>query len=1047
MQSGIYEKVINRALNDALKALDAARIDKAPFDEAEASDILSQYMAQLLKDELKLIEEKKGKKEDTKAAQIALVNRVVAALGETEQIESLSITPEGETLLTVLKDKDPLLASGKKASDQIRPETSLALSSLFTGSAHEPQMYSELKKEIASADRIDMLVSFIKWSGLRIIIKELEKFTRNGGKLRVITTSYMGATDIKAVDALQKLPNTDIHVSYDTRRTRLHAKAYIFYRDTGYSTAYVGSSNLSNVAISSGLEWNVKVTAQDMRPTMTKIAATFESYWASNEFTPYIDAQRERLAKALSSEHAGSQDKPNAFYFDLRPFDYQREILDRLNVERSVRGSFRNLIVAATGTGKTMIAAFDYKRFLQQDKRANLLFVAHREEILKQSCVTFQAVLRDANFGDLFVGQHKPTDLSRLFISVQTLNSQNLCERLPEDYYDYIIVDEFHHAAAPTYQKLLTVFKPKILLGLTATPERMDNKDILDYFDGHIAAEIRLPEAIDRKLLCPFQYFGVADTVDLSDVKWSRGGYDKNALSNLYTIDRHVAEKRAAHIITTLHHYVTSVSEMKALAFCVSVGHARFMAQMFNEAKIPAVCLSGKSDKSIRGSAQSDLASGKIKVICVVDLYNEGVDIPEINTVLFLRPTESLTVFLQQLGRGLRLSEGKDCLTVLDYVGRANSRYNFEEKFKALLANTRHSVTEEIKNGFVDVPKGCFILLEKVAQEYILENIKKATSGKAGYIKRMRTFTEDTEKALTLANFLDHYHIDIRKFYTNKNTFSDCAAAAGVRDVFDESAAPDLRKAFIRLCSIDSVRWIKFLRDMLSQLKTFDFDALSAYEARMVRMFYYTVWGEYVSDFSDEAFLSNIKKLAESSVMTEELLALLDYRFNKIDVEDYVIPDFDMPLIVHCTYSRDQILVAMDYQAPGNVREGVKWLPEQRCDVLFVTLNKSEKDYSPTTMYDDYSISDTLFHWQSQSGTSETSPTGQRYIHHKDKGSRVLLFVREYKNEYGAAMPYPFLGTANYVSHTGSKPMSITWRLDTPIPAKYLKQTNQLITG
>ncbi|MBQ3335306.1 MAG: DUF3427 domain-containing protein [Eubacteriaceae bacterium] len=1045
MQSGIYEKVINRSVSAALVALDKARIHKAPFDKAEAADILSQYLAQVLKNELMLIEEKGG---DAKA-QIRLVNRLVAVLEEGSQSEGLDVTTEGETLLALLDAKDPLLALGKQAKDMPRPETSLALSSLFTGSAHEPQMYSELKKEIASADRVDMLVSFIKWSGLRLIIDDLDKFTRNGGRLRVITTSYMGATDLKAVDALQKLSNTEIRVSYNTKRTRLHAKAYIFYRDTGFSTAYIGSSNLSGAAISSGLEWNVKVTDQDMRSTMIKIGATFESYWASNEFAPYVETERERLAEALSSEHASTLDEKNIVFFDLRPYDYQQEILDRLKVERHVRGYHRNLIVAATGTGKTMIAAFDYRQFKQKDNRANLLFVAHRKEILDQSLATFRAVLRDANFGDLFVGQDKPKglDLERIFISVQTLNSQKLWERLPADYYDYIIVDEFHHAAAPTYQKLLTVFKPKILLGLTATPERMDGKDILDYFDGRIAAEIRLPEAIDRKLLCPFQYFGVADTVDLSDVKWNRGGYDKNVLSNLYTLDRHIADNRAGYIIKTLNHYVTSVNDMKALAFCVSVEHARFMAEKFNQAGISALSLSGESEKTIRNDAKAKLVSGEINIICVVDLYNEGVDIPEINTVLFLRPTESLTVFLQQLGRGLRLADGKDCLTVLDYVGRANPRYNFKVKFKALLSNTRRSVTEEIKNGFVDVPKGCYVLLEKKAQDYILENIKKATNGKAAFVRRMRTFTEETGQPLTLANFLDYYHIDVRTFYKNDNSFSDCAVAAGAREAFDESAAPELRKAFIRFCAIDSGRWIIFLRDMLSRLNTFDFDKLSLYDARMVRMFYYTIWQEYISDFSDARFIENIRTLAQSPVMMEELLALLDYRFDAIDVEDDVIADFDIPLFVHCTYSRDQILVAMDYQTPKNIREGVKWLPNHRCDVLFVTLNKSEKDYSPTTMYHDYSINDTLFHWQSQSNTSENSPTGQRYIHHREQGSKVLLFVREYKKQNSVTMPYTFLGTVNYVSHTGSKPMSITWQLDTPIPAKTLKQTNQLITG
>ena len=292
-------------------------------------------------------------------------------------------------------------------------------------------------------------------------------------------------------------------MSYDTKRTRLHAKTYVFYRDTGFTTAYVGSSNLSNAAISSGLEWNVKVTKKDLPETIDKIEATFESYWNSNEFEYYNEEQKERLTRALKAEKYFDSNNAEVYTMDIAPYSYQQEILDKLEAERKVRGYHRNLVVAATGTGKTVISALDYKRFRKHNpkKPCRLLFVAHREEILKQSMYTFRAVLKDANFGDMFVGSYKPESIDNLFISIQTFNSQSFTEKTTSDFYDYIIVDEFHHAAAPTYQKLLSYYHPQILLGLTATPERMDGKSILPYFNNRIAAEIRLPEAIDRKLV------------------------------------------------------------------------------------------------------------------------------------------------------------------------------------------------------------------------------------------------------------------------------------------------------------------------------------------------------------------------------------------------------------------------------------------------------------------------------------------------------------------------------------------------------------------
>ena len=645
---GLYEHVINNALNRELAEIPEARKSTAPIDTAEASKVLAQYLTEVVQKGLDNVQDNGGGIE----AQIALANQIVSTIQTTTKepdFAALGVDQRAEQLLALLRENDPRLATGKAAKDIERPETSLAQSSLFTGAIHEPQMYTELKKEIVSADHIDMLVSFIKWSGLRLLMDELRQFTQNGGELRIITTSYMGATDVKAIEELRQLPNTKIKVSYDTKRTRLHAKTYVFYRDTGFTTAYVGSSNLSNAAISSGLEWNVKVTRKDLPETIDKIAATFESYWNAGEFEYYDEGQRERLARALKAEKYSETDHGGIYTLDILPYSYQQEILDKLEAERAVRGHNRNLVVAATGTGKTVISALDYKRFCKQHpgKPCRLLFVAHREEILKQSLYTFRAVLKDANFGELLVGNYKVDSIEHLFISIQTFNSQDFTAKTGADFYDYIVVDEFHHAAAPTYQKLLEYYQPQILLGLTATPERMDGKSILDYFGGRVAAEIRLPEAIDRKLLCPFQYFGVTDTADLSSLKWRTGGYDKAELSNLYTFSGMVAQRRADLVVNSILKYVTDIDEVKGLGFCVSIEHARFMADYFNTHAIPSIALTGDSSDEERNTAKQQLVSGEIRFIFVVDIYNEGVDIPEVNTVLFLRPTESLTVFLQ----------------------------------------------------------------------------------------------------------------------------------------------------------------------------------------------------------------------------------------------------------------------------------------------------------------------------------------------------------------------------------------------------------------
>ena len=1048
LKPGLYEQVINTLLTQELAAKpdDLKNIQK--IDTAEASEILTRYLSEVIQKCLDSMPES-----DDTSMKVALVNKVVELLSnETQQedIKELAVDKKAEQLLALLSETDPMYRIGKrKAKDIVRPETSISRSSLFTGAVHEPQMYLELKKEMETADRIDMLVSFIKWSGLRLLIDELRRFTDRGGRLRIITTSYMGATDIKAIDELSKLTNTEVRISYDTKRTRLHAKAYVFYRETSYTTAYIGSSNMSNVAMTSGLEWNVKATAKDMAPTIKKIEATFESYWNSSSFEQYTGESYDKLKHALKAEKYSGEGDKYQYIVDVNPYPYQEEILDRIQAERVIRGRYKNLIVAATGTGKTVIAALDYRRFCNENpgSRNRILFVAHREEILRQSLATFRAVLKDPNFGELYVGASKPESLDHLFVSIQTVASQKLYELLPQDYYDYIVVDEFHHAAAPTYQGMISALKPRVLLGLTATPERMDGKSILDFFDGHIAAEIRLPEAIERKLLCPFQYFGVSDETDLSEVRWVRGGYDRSELTKLYSLNREIAVKRSNHIINSLYKYVTDMDSVHGLGFCVSVEHANFMAEQFNEKNIPSIALTADSSDEARITARQRLVRGDLKFIFVVDLYNEGVDIPEVDTVLFLRPTESLTIFLQQLGRGLRLSLGKECLTVLDFIGQANKKYNFEEKFAALLSNTDHSVQYEMKKGFVALPKGCYIQLEKKVSSIILNNIRKSFGDRMGLISRIQTFTQDSGLDLTISNFIKYYRLKLSTIYARYSWTRLCADAGVIPDP-SEPIEDLITKALPRIIAIDSRRWIEFILKALPSIGTLNISSLSPLEKRMLNMFYVTIWQEAVEDWNDTKVRNNLQDLAASTMMVKEIIDILKIKYDEVDIIDKPVDaGFDCPLDLYCTYTRDQILVAMDFYKPGTVREGVKYLPDKKIDILFITLNKSDKDYSPTTMYEDYSINSQLFHWQSQSTTSETSVTGKRYIAHAKEGSRILLFVREFKKDSVGTAPYSFLGTANYLSHTGSKPMSIVWRMDNPIPAKYLKKTNKMDVG
>lgn len=1043
LSSGLYEQLIDELMRRELNALDPTQWswDQEAIDAAESPTILSQYLERVIRRGLDACTGDQALQQRVAVCN-DIVERLSARVPEAE-LGGSTIPPQVEILLALLdRPTSPDISIDRLR--ELRPKTGLSQSALLTGSPREPSLASELKKEILSSDRIDILMSFIKWSGLRLIEKELREFTsRPNTTLRIITTSYMGATDLRAVSLLASLPHTQVRVSYDTDRTRLHAKAYLFHRDSGFTTAYIGSSNISSAAITSGLEWNIKVTARDAGDIVSKFVGTFETYWRDPEFRAYSLEDEPALRVALGNERTTDQ---RQYLVDMHPYGFQQDILERLKAERELHGRRRNLVVAATGTGKTVVAAFDYKRYCEEHpgKKNRLLFVAHREEILRQSLACFRNVLHDANFGDVLVGASEPSQTDYLFVSIQMLAARGVETFLRDPTaYDYVVVDEFHHAEAPTYGDFLEYAQPDILLGLTATPERMDGKDILKWFGGRIAAEIRLPEAVDRGLLCSFQYFGVTDVIDLDTFRWSRGGYDVQQLNQAYSAN----ESRARLVVDAVQRYCRRAEDVRGLGFCVSIEHAEFMADFFRRAGIPSVAVSTKTTPTDRIAAQSLLRNKEINFIFAVDLYNEGIDIPEIDTVLFLRPTESLTVFLQQLGRGLRIDKGKECLTVLDFIGKAQQNYSFEARFQALLGHTSRSVQKEVDDDFPFLPRGCSIQLERVAKESVLENIRSAVrSGRSRMVQRIAEFEEEAQEPLTMTAFLEYYQLEAYSIYETGKSWSRLCSEAGKRLAWGEPEEDRLTKGLLRLVHIDSPSFLHFIIDALEG----DME-LSQSENPLAVMLWCDVW----QTSSDRATCPSWHRVAEvfarNPTMRREYVELATWCLDHVSISSQPMQlPFGSVLELHRLYLRDELLAGLGYyswERQPSQREGVLRLKDKDCDVFLVTLNKSEKDYSESTMYRDYAISDRLFHWQSQSTTSETSITGQRYIHQCERKCTVLLFVRENKQLHGIGAPYYYLGPATFVESTGSHPMNIVWELQYPMPARLCMATKTLVVS
>lgn len=1027
LEKGIYENLIDSKLAADIKVSEENGLicSKDAMDAAESSRMLAEYLAEAVRRKLDDSEKSLADKKD-------LVNAIL----DTEIFAGDKSAIVETNLLTEVMDRREAAERKAVKREALRPRTGFRVSNLFTGGQSAVQLGHEIVRDIASADRICIIVSFLRLSGIRMLLEDLRRFCEvDGHRLQIITTTYCGITEAKAVEQLASLPNTEIRISYNTEIERLHAKAYIFVRNSGLSTAYIGSSNLSKSAQTDGLEWNLRVTNVENPHIIKSALATFDMYWNSENFEDFGIGGIEKFNRELKRQRdAKDPQKQFEMFNRYQVLPHQKQILDRLQVEREENDIWRNLVVAATGTGKTVVAAFDYKRFHEHNRnRSRLLFVAHRKEILKQSERTFRSVMCDQNFGERWDGESKPVaGLDHLFISITMLNNRmdDTFKELGADYYDYIVIDEVHHAAADSYKNIISFFKPKILLGLTATPERMDGQSLLPDFGGRISAEIRLPQALDEGLLTPFQYFCISDTVDLREDGLMRG--DKLIVDKLS--DKLCDGERVNLIVKTLGRYLPDEHNCRALCFCSDKRHAQFMAERFAENGLRSGCLTSDVSAEERVRLNYAIQKGEINYLFVVDIFNEGVDIPEIDTVLFLRPTDSLTVFLQQLGRGLRLCESKDCLTVFDFVAQMNRRYDFSEKFRALSLQKKADVKKQIQENFPDLPHGCAIFMERKAREYVLQNIQKATFRKNILIDMLRK----CDGTPTISEFLKDNSFDVRVLY-NKNCWTKIKKEAG-KCTYDEDRLTKLfEKGIGRLTHINSASQIRFIRRFLNDGCSWQ---MSDRERCFATMLYYALFQEPVKNLGFGNMQEALETIRNYPLFVQEIRELTDYIMENLEFRTSVLSEaYPSALELHGCYSREEIFIIFGLQDENKQRKGhvagLQYVEDCDTELFFVTLNKSDKDFSPTTQYDDYFISADRFHWQSQNRDSHGN-RGDRYVH--NNGRRFMLFVRENKRDgFGNTSPYYCMGMLNYLDSYGDFPMNIRWQLEQPALPQFIK--------
>lgn len=1017
MRDGLYESVITAKL----KAQIAAAADlESRIDDVDIADevhVLTEHIAEAVGRRLGSVKHREDR--------LRLTNEVLRLV----ESDGGPVEPPTRELAAMYRPAGP----GVLPRYRLRPKTPLKDAALMTNAHGEPTLANELKAELDSADSVDLLCAFVMWRGVRLLAPALERIKRDGVRFRVLTTTYIGGTEREALDRLVRDYGAEVKVQYDAARTRLHAKAWLFRRDTNFDTAYVGSSNLSTSALLDGVEWNVRLSNRSTPSLLRKFEATFDAYWNSAEFERYDpDLDRDRIDDALleaSGRRTTDRITLSLSGLQVRPYPYQQEMLDAIEAERAVHDRHRNLVVAATGTGKTVVAALDYRRISTEagGDQPSLLFVAHRKEILEQSLRTYREVLADPTFGELYVGSARPERWRHVFASVQSLTAYGV-DRIPAAAYEIVVIDEFHHAEAKTYRRIIDHLTPRELLGLTATPERADGMDVRTFFDGRTAVELRLWEALGADLLCPFHYFAVSDGTDLRSVNWSRGRYDETELSNIFTAN----DARVRIVLKELRDKVADVGAMRALGFCVSVAHAEYMARKFAEAGIPARALSGGTPAAERAATLDDLRTRRINAVFAVDVLNEGLDVPDVDTVLMLRPTESATIFLQQLGRGLRRTPTKAVLTVLDFIGYHRKEFSFAQRYRALTGDSRRGLERQIEEGFPFLPSGCQIVLDKQAQALVLDNIRSQIANR--WQQMVSELRAHGERDIQLQAFLADSGIELSDILRRgSRSWTELRRNAGLPTSEGSDLEDRLLKRVRAFAHVDDLERARAYTSLLRH-EDVDYASLPSNEQRMARMLYYSLWsdGGGFTSYGD-----GLEALNRETATRSEIAEVVDYAYSAsrrvpIDLGGSLA---DIPLKIHARYQREEILAALDYpQKPNSFREGVWYSNARNVDAFFVTLTKSEADYSPTTMYADYPISPALFHWESQSTTTVTSKTGRRYI---SGSSTVLIFVRHQQTDEFGTAPYLFLGPAKYLTHKGERPIAITWELQHAMPAEF----------
>ncbi|MDH1975375.1 DEAD/DEAH box helicase [Aliarcobacter butzleri] len=894
-------------------------------------------------------------------------------------------------------------------------------------------------------------VAFINFSGIQLLLDSFKKLEEKNIKGKILTSTYLNFTQIKALEKIKKFKNIELKI-YDCEVSNIgfHSKSYIFEFKDDYKIL-IGSSNITSSAFKSNIEWNVKTIAKKDDIFLKDVLNEFGTLWKNS-----IDVDDEFLTSYSNFLNRQNKEFKSFSLNQIKTNFMQEKALEKLQNLRK-KGENKALIIAATGTGKTYLSAFDVKNF----KAKTILFLVHRENILIKAKQSFENILPQINSFGLYTGNKKEQDKNYLFSTIQTMSS-NFSD-FSQDFFEYIIIDEAHHVTSPSYKKILDYFKPKFLLGLTATSNRMDGNSIYEVFDENIALDIRLNEALENNLIVPFHYYGINDiqSIDYENVDLTK----IDLLAKLLSVN-----KRVDFIIDKMDFYSNSGNKRKALGFCVSKEHCNFMSEEFNKKGINSITLTSEDSISKREDSIKRLENenDSLEVIFTVDIFNEGIDIPSINMVLFLRPTNSPIVFVQQLGRGLRKYKNKEFLTVLDFIGNHKKAYLIA---LALVGNKmidKESIKLSIENNFADF-KNAFISMDEISKNRILEQINKENFNQLKYLKEQYFEVKNIlGKVPTLVDFLQFEDvINPLKFIDESKSYIEFLAKVEENKKLKELV---LNENFIKAIRfIENELPIKRVYEfvILKYLLNNDFcdeniafkilnKYLDKVDKEMIIHSFLYLRQDFLDSAQKNRYLKLINyenKIARKTKEFEELLRNENYKKIFEDSlnfgiynyeEEFSSIDFGKPFLkLYSKYNMLNIAKLCNFPKIHSSFRGSGFLKYENDFFLFINLEKEK--FSKSANYHNAFLSKDVFTYQSKPSHSSDKGDGQRLCENKKFGVKLHIFVRKFVQVDKKTQDFIYLGVANTLKYCDNKPISLELKLENPLSDKLFEEFTKIV--